>query len=519
MRHRLITATSVIVLALAAGTQAAEITQDGANAIRDNLNHLLPKDMAKSEPVTVTPAGSRYEIVYDFAKLLAKIKKQDFEINGLTPFKMFATPEDGGLWNLEGNNNLNVTGHFTGPDKKRSNFTYAIAEMAFNSVFDPAISYFRSGDFTAKDIKFSSSTETEMVNASFGDMTYKLSSADSTMAGRLDFAANGKFSTFAEQVSGKEMPPIQISADSLDFDAKVNGIAAKDLKEMVLFVLDHADEKQLSKESETKLKAMLGNAFPLLTSLEETIKLNNLAVTSVAGNGGAKSFGYHFTIDGPSSATRIGVAMDAADVTLDSALVPAAYTTLLPQALDIQFGVPDMNFAAFGEEFMKLDLTKASGDSEKAGQQAAEKLFPNGMLKVDFPKISAKSSVYDIEMSGELEGRVDTKKDYKLNASIVARDYDKTIAAMQELAKTNPDLNQASFGLMMIKGFAKADPDGAQRWDVAVASDGSVTVNGQQIKGPDAPAAEEETAPSDDAAPSDETEPSDEAAPSEETKP
>lgn len=497
MRHRLITATSVIVLALAGGTQAAEITQDGANAIRDNLTHLLPKDLAKSQPVTVTPAGSHYEIVYDFAKLLAKIKKENFEINGLAPFKMFATPQDSGLWNLEGKNNLNVNGHFSGPDKQRTDFTYAIADMAFNSVFDPAISYFRSGDFTAKDIKFSSSTGTEMVNASFGDMVYKLSSADSATAGRLDFAANGKFSAFTEQVSGKEVPPIQFSADSLDFDAKVNGIAAKDLKEMVLFVLDHAEEKELSKDSEAKLKTMLGNAFPLLTSLEETIKLNNLAVTSVAGSGGAKSFGYHFTIDGPSNATRIGVAMDAADVTLDSALVPAAYTTFLPQALDIQFGVPGMDFAAFGDEFMKLDLTKAAGDSEKAGQEAAAKLFPGGVFKVDFPKISAKSGVYDVEMSGELEGRVDTQKDYKLNASIVARDYDKTIAAIQELAKTNPDLNQASFGLMMIKGFAKAEPDGAQRWDVAVAGDGSVTVNGQQIKGPDAPAAEE-AAPSDE---------------------
>jgi hypothetical protein len=512
MRHKLITATSAIIMALTTGASAADISQDGANAIRDNLNHLLPKDIAKSAPVRVTPAGSRYEIVYDFAKLLAKIKKEDFNIKGLTPFKMFATPQDSGLWDLEGNNDLNVTGHFTGPDKKRSDFTYSVADMVFNSVFDPAISYFRSGDFSAKELKFSSSTDTEVVNASFGDMIYKLSSAESASADRLDFAANGKFSTFAEQVSGKEMPPIAISADSVDFDAKVNGLAAKDLKEIVLFVLDHVEQEHLTKESETRFKDMLDNAFPLLNSLEETIKLNNLAVTSAVGSGGAKSFGYHFKVDGPSNATRIAVAVDAADVTLDSVLVPAGYTAFLPQALDIQFGVPGMDFAALGEEFMKLDFTKSTGDGREAGQQAAEKLFPGGILKVDFPKVSVKSSVYDVEVSGEMEGRVDTQKDYKVNASIVARDYDKTIAAVQELAKTNPDLSQASFGLMMIKGFAKADPDGAQRWDLAVAGDGSVSVNGQQIKGPDAPAADE-------AAPSDEAGPSDETAPADETKP
>ncbi len=36
----------------------------------------------------------------------------------------------------------------------------------------------------------------------------------------------------------------------------------------------------------------------------------------------------------------------------------------------------------------------------------------------------------------------------------------------------------------MVKGFAKTDPDGRQRWDVTVIPDGTVTVNGQQLKGP-----------------------------------
>jgi hypothetical protein len=512
MRHGLITATSAIIMVLATGASAADISQHGADDIRDHLNHLLPGDIAEKAPFAVTPAGSRYEIVYDFARLVAKIKNESFDIKGLAPFKMFATPQDSGLWDLEGNNDLNVTGQFTGPDNKRSDFTYSVEDMAFNSVFDPAISYFRSGVFSTRDLKFTSSTDTETVNASFGSTIYTLSSVESAAAGRLDFSASGTLSAFEEQVSAKEMPPLQISADSLDIDAKVNGIAARDLRAMVLFVLDHADQEHLTKESETKFKEMLGNAFPLISSLEETIRLNNFSVTSAFGSSSAKSFGYHFKVDGPSNATRIGVAMDAADVTLDSALVPAAYNAFLPQALDLQFGIPGMDFAALGDAFMKVDFTQSTGDSEKAGQQAAEKLFPGGILKVEFPKLAARSSVYDVELSGVLEGRVDAQNAYKLNASIVARDYDKTIAAVQELAKTNPDLAQASLGLMMIKGFAKADPDGAQRWDVSVDSDGSISVNGQQIKGPDAPISDE-AAPSDEAVPADETAPSDEIKP------
>ncbi|TCU17190.1 hypothetical protein [Rhizobium sullae] len=487
MRYRLITAASAVVLGLMTAVHAAEINQDGANAIRDHLNNLLPEDIAKSGVVAVNPAGTRYEIIYDLAKLLSKVNPADFAIGGLKPISMFATPQDNGLWNVEGDNSLNVSGHFKGPDQKRTEFTYSIASLAYTSIFDPAISYFRSGDFSAKDIKVTSATDTEQVNASVGDVKYKLTSADSA-AGRMDFAVNGTLTAFAEQVSGKEMPPVHITADAIDFDARVNSLPAKELRDIVVFALDHAEEKQISKENEEKLKAMLRDAFPLISSLEETIDLHNLAVTGAAGGGGAKSFGYRLTVDGPSDATRLGVAMNAADVTFDSPMVPAAYSAFLPQAVDVQFGIPDMDFAAFGDEFMKLDLTKSRGEGEDAGKKAVERLFRDGKFVMDFPKISAKSGVYDIDMSAKVESRLDAGKDeYALQASILARDYDKTIAAVQELAKANPELNQASFGMLMVKGFAKTDPDGRQRWDVTVSPDGSVTVNGQQIKGPDKP--------------------------------
>jgi hypothetical protein len=71
-----------------------------------------------------------------------------------------------------------------------------------------------------------------------------------------------------------------------------------------------------------------------------------------------------------------------------------------------------------------------------------------------------------------------------LQASILARDYDKTIAFIQNAAKTDAELNQVSFVMMMAKGFAKTDPDGRQRWDVSATDDGTFIVNGQVIKAP-----------------------------------
>ena len=73
MRLKLVTTTSLVALSLFGAAQGGEINQDGANKLRDSLTKVLPDDFAKSGFVTVNPAGNRYEIIYDLAKLLGKV--------------------------------------------------------------------------------------------------------------------------------------------------------------------------------------------------------------------------------------------------------------------------------------------------------------------------------------------------------------------------------------------------------------------------------------------------------------
>jgi hypothetical protein len=484
MRLNLITATSVIALGLVSTAQAVDVDQQGANTVRDSLTKLLPKDAANDDLITVNPAGTRYEIIYNFEKLLKKANPANFAISGLGPWSIFATPQDNGLWTVEGNNSLDVSGHFKAAEQPKTDFTYAIDSLIFNGVFDTAISYLRSGDFTTKAVRFSSKTDTEEVSAGFDSTNYKLTSSDGAIADRTNFAASGTGEAFIENISGRDIPPVEIRADLIDFAAAVNGLPAKNIRDIVVFAMEHADEEKLGPADSNTLKGMLRDAFPLLTSLNETISLDNLTVSSAGGNGGARGLSYTATIDGPSDATRFGFGMTAQQISFDSPIVPATYSAFLPEALQVQFAIPGMNFAAFGEELMKVDFSGA-GSSEDGGKKAVERLFKGGDLVIEFPKISLASKVYDAEISGKIRGRIDTEKEYSMDASILARDFDKTIAAIQELAKGSPDLNQVSFGMMMAKGFAKTDPDGRQRWDVSVARNGAVTINGQPIKGAD----------------------------------
>jgi hypothetical protein len=481
MKLNAITVTGAIVLGLLSTGQAAEINQQGASEIERNLTKLLPKALSSDGFVTVNPAGNRYEIIYDLAKLLKNINPADFAISGVVPWSIFATPQDDGLWKVEGNNSVNASGHFSAAGQPRTDFTYTVDSLIFSGLFDPAISYLRSGDFSSKAVRFSSKTDAEEVSVATDSSNYKLTSSESASAGRTNFAGSGTFSAFVETVTGRNVPPIEIRADTVDFAAAVNGVPAREIRDLVIFILDHADDKKLRRADSEALKSLLRKAFPLMTSLNETISLNNLTVSNVAGNGGAKTLDYTVAMSGPTNATRFDLGMAAEQISFDSSLVPAAYSSFVPSSVQVQLALPDIDLAAFGDELLKVDFSKPSSDRES--EKAFEKLVEGHDFVVAFPKIAAVSSVYDADISGEIRGDPKMKKEYSMKATILARDFDKTIAAVQELAKTSPDLNQISFGLMMAKGFAKADPDGRQRWDIDIARSGAVTINGQVVKG------------------------------------
>jgi hypothetical protein len=480
VRNKTIAATGVILLGLASTAAAVDINQQGARDIQTSLSKLLPKDSKGF--VTVNPAGTRYEIVYDFAKLLHKVDPASFTIKGLVPLSMFATPEASGLWTIEGNNSLDVTGSFTAAGQPKTDFSYAIDSMISNGIFDPAISYLKSGEFSTKAVRASSKTENEEVSVVIGASNQKLLSSDSETAGRTNFATSGTVSSFVENISGKEVPPVEIRADSIDFAGAVNGVSVKDWRDIIGFLIEHSDEKKLHRAESQAIKDMLRKAFPLMTSFNETVTLNKLSVSSVAGNGGADSVDYNVAMGGPTDAMRFDFGMAAKQISFNSALLPEMYAPFVPEELQIQMAFPELDVAALGEELMKVDLSDEK-TSDAESDKAFEKLLSGGDMVVAFPKISARSSVYDVEVSGEVRGTPMSQTDYSMNASILVRDFDKTVTAIQELAKSNPELNQVSFGLMMVKGFGKADPEGRQRWDVNVARDGSITVNGQVIKG------------------------------------
>lgn len=484
MRHRIIAAAAIFTIGFAGASEGADVSEQGAKDLRGTLTHFLSHDLADSGFLTVKPTGNRYEITYDLAKFFDKVSSSDFSITGLKPLIMFAEPASKGLWNIDGDNSIDISAHSKVGNGPATDMQYALASLVYSGVFDPAISYMRSLDVTARDLMLSSTSGPEKIEASAAGLTYKASAVDTAKPGTIDVLTNGTMPGFYEKVTGLPSGNAEIKADKFDFDAKVAGVPVKELRDLLHFVFEHVKAKKLSKSGSDKFTRLVRDALPLFVSLDETVVASNFSVGTDMGKVGLSKLTYSFKANGLTEASSIGFGMRAENLKLDSTVVPAAYEALVPDTAVIEVGIPDMNFAAAADILLQTDFSAQHGLSAEKSHRIEQAVFPNDKLTIEFPEISATSGVYDIDVSGKVVTNLRDSKRYALQATVLARDYDKTIAFVQDAAKSDPELNQVSFVMMMAKGFAKTDPDGRQRWDVAVTEDGAFSVNGQVMTAP-----------------------------------
>jgi hypothetical protein len=486
MHLKSILAASVVFTGLTTATQAADqINEQGAKDLLANMTHFLTEDLAKSNIVTVKPAGDHYEINYDLQKIVDKMKIPDVDITVQTPVTATATPVSGGVWNLTGDNALGVTVRSKPGVKPDSEFHYALGSSNFTGVFDPALHYLRSLDAKASGITFSTKTTEGQGTTNDGtidNIVYGLTSSAGSGPDRLNFNIKGNLQTLNSKLtSGPTSADLRIG--SIDFGADMTDLPLKALNDMIGFFVAHKKDQKLSpKETET-FRTLLVNAMPLIGSFDETVSAKDISVATPFGNGGLQKLDYTVKGRGPAEAANVTVGLSAEKLSLTSGLVPQNYAAFIPNTAEFQVGIPNMNFAAVLKVFQTMDLTKAdAGSNADLDKKFQSAIFPDGMMTIDFPKISAVSNLYDIEASGSLHGPIENKNDVSMQFTVYARDLDKTIAAVQDAAKSEPKLSQASFGLMMAKGFAKTDPDGRSRWDISLTDGKSVTINGQVIK-------------------------------------
>lgn len=469
---------------LAFGAHAADTNAEGAAALTKALTGWLPEKIAASQFLTAVPEGDHYKIDLDFAKLVNGLAPPDagVVVSGSQSMKIYPPEGAEGLMAVKGEPQaLDIRAKWDKAPEKGS-LAYLVKDFEWSGQFDPAIRLFRSGMGHASGGTVTMDDGKQKLEASFGPLDFTQSSTanpDKTT----DLASGGTIAGFKETITGPDTPPVTFTVDKLKADATIKGVKVNEIKELIGFVMDHAKEKDLKVEDKKALALLARKALPLLSSIDENVVMDNIIIAAPGVGVKVQNVTYGFGMNGLTDNSNFRLAFGFTNPEVTGIPQVLAYGDLIPKDFRMNIEIPNLNFASAANAFFdQADFDKPEPLTKEQSDAIGKLFLKDGRVDVDVPELSARSNLYDISVSGKFSSFVE-EKPVKATAEfdVTARNIDGTIKGIQELAQRVPDLNTASFGLMMAKGMAKTDPDGTSHWKVEVSDDGVVKINGQQL--------------------------------------
>jgi hypothetical protein len=483
MRKALLSTVAALAIILPVHAHAADINQAGADQIREKLTYYLPKSIVDTGFLKVTPTANRYELSIDIQPLLKDVKAGTFTINGLRPFVHYLTPQDNGLWKVEANDRLDVTGTATVEGKKQD-FSYKIDNLVFDGIFDPSISYFNNGKYSFDKLGF-------VTTSADSDVTVNVDRMGADFVGTkieegiIDLSGTLSMSNLTETISDKSSGPVNISVDhaSGTFEFKRLGVNA--FRDLAIFTLDliKDDVKTLDTAQAEKLKSLLRANLPLTDKYDQQTKFNTVKVSAQGVDLSLDSFTYGLGFTGLKKDASARFNMGFEKPVIPAGLLPPGTEAAMPDAVNLGVAVSNLNLEGVVNYMLdNADFTKPEPLTPKQSDELGKIVLPDGKMHIEFSDVYAKSAVYDLSLAGKMEVRPDDSSKPEVDVTITARNLDKTIKYLQDNAEKVPEFGQASFMVLMMKGFGKTEADGSVVWNVKMDAAGKVTINGQAME-------------------------------------
>lgn len=483
MRRTLLSTVASLAIILPIHAHAAQIDQAGADQIKEKLTYYLPKDVVDTGFIKVTPAANRYELSVDLMPFLKDIKPEVFTISGLKPFVHYLTPQDDGMWKVEVNDRFDVNGSFTAEGKKQD-FTYKIDSMVFDGLFDPSITYFSTGKYALDKLAFNSIGGDANISMTVDQMGADLK-GDKIADGIIDLSSTISMTGLRETVTEKAGNVINLSADSMSGTIEFKRLGVNAFRDLLVFGLDlvKADVKQLDQAQADKLKSLIRANMPLTDKFDEQLEFKGVKVAAQGMDVSFDSFTYGLGFTGLKKDASARFNMGVTKPVIPAHLLPPGTEGTVPDAANFAVAVSNLNLEGVVTYMLDhADFTKPEPLTPQQSDELGKIVLPDGKMHIDFTDVYAKSAVYDVSLAGQMQVNPNNSDKPVVDVTIKAKDLDKTIKYLQDNAQKVPEFGQASFMVLMMKGFGKAEADGTTVWNVKLDEAGKVTINGQEMK-------------------------------------
>lgn len=471
-------------LAFATPVFAQTVDTEGAARLTQDLSRYVGTVVFDRKVLTVSPEGAAYRITLDFKPLASLIPAEARTTFDIAPFSVLVKPIAGGKWDVTGDALPGGSLDVDGPEGLQS-MKWSIADGKFAGVYDPMLVAFSNISGSHSGMAIASKEPAQDMRATTGAGTFHATGV-AAAGGGVDFTYNQGVVDFfedvqiADEASGANLP-VTMKAASLSIDGNGKGYRSGPLLDLVAFGVANADEATM-KVNQAELKRLLLAALPLWNRMDWAYRFGDFEVTTTAGKFATKTLSAGFGMDGASQNARITYKLGVAGFKAPADAFPAWTTPLLPTDIDLNLDGVGFNLDAMARKLIEgFDLNRDPPVPDEVGAQIAADFLARPPKVVISPS-TVKNNDTEVSLAGEVTF-VGTEPAADVTVDVAG--FDKMVQNMQAAAKEAPELAQYLPLALVAKGFGKPQPDGRLRWNVVSKADGSVSVNGIRLKGPD----------------------------------
>jgi hypothetical protein len=490
---------------MAATTPAFAQTVDvkGANELAATLSKYFGKTAIEKKIINVVPEADNYRITFSTAKLLESLPKQNYVKGDFGEYSLLTKPLANGSWNVSSTMMPAGSVEMTTPTGPES-LQWSVDNANMSGIFDPKIGAFSKASFSYGSFKIKSTSPTQDVEASASSAKGEMIGT-AAASGGVDFSNIQSAADFQETMVVKSPPPsddaaadgstatpkpaahedlmkVVIRGGELGANAEGKGLRNLELLDLWAFFIAHSEEKTLKDSEQAELKTKILAALPLWDKLSGAYHLADLDVETPLGPFAAKNVSQELNFDGISKSGGYHYALRTNGLKYPVLPIPEWSVQFLPTDVELAFGTTGVDLDTVAKAAVAdMDLNREKPFSDEFGASTAAAFMMNPP-KVVINKSLLRTADTELTVEGEVSFTA-LKPESRTTWEMAG--FDAVLDRLTKASEQAPEIKNYIVFAKLAKDFGTQLPNGHLQWVVDQKADGSVSVNGNPVKGPD----------------------------------
>ncbi|MBH0237938.1 hypothetical protein [Methylobrevis albus] len=478
---------------LAVPALAAEATAEGARTLAGNIAAYVGQPAFDKGYVTVGADGDAYRIDLDLGRIVGAFAGDAINLTVYENPWIRTMPVENGLWRVTDFVYPSLKVEFGSENGEPDFFEWRPEGQSADAVFDPELGGFQS--FRVRVDRTTTQQKMDGQESRTEESETVVNGRDTrNVEGGFDSKAELGVASYRQTMMTNGSPAYTLSLAPLRYDFEAIGMVLRPIDFLPIIAALSAEATDGTAEEAVSLKAELPTMLPGFRQITSVFTGENIVVELPAGRATAESIRLGLDFPGAIPDARVAISMGSDGVALPAGVLPAWTTPLLPTGFDAELALEDLDLDAparllIDRADFNSDQPLDDGDFEAAGRV----ILPDGALSIVLEPSTVTGPLYTAAVEGRFtvshdsmkprrEVKVEAPPVVEGSATIALTNLDGIIAELQKAGDV-PEVQQAIPALIFAKGLARNE-GGRSVWEVDVAANGSVSVNGQMLVPP-----------------------------------